>query len=81
MVATVPQIEVDNVTVVNSQQGGSATKLAAFLAELKQTTGIDLAETIETMSHNHSPSPAISPILPKSLKSVPQNSSEPGSET
>jgi flotillin len=80
IVETVPEVAVDNVTVVNSQQGGTATKLAAFLTELKQTTGIDLAETIETMSHKNSPSQPIPPIVPQLLKSVPKNSPESNSE-
>lgn len=80
IVETVPQVKVDNVTVVNSQQGGTATKLAAFLAELKQTTGIDLAETIETMSRNPSPSQPIPPLVPEPLKSIAKKSTEPNSE-
>lgn len=81
IVETVPQVEVDNVTVINSQQGGTATKLAAFLTELKQTTGIDLAETIETMGNKNSPSQPIPPIVPKQLKSIPNNSPDSNSET
>ncbi|CAD5932557.1 flotillin family protein [Planktothrix agardhii] len=80
IVETVPKVEVDNVTVVNTQQGGTATKLAAFLTELKQTTGIDLAETIETMSRNHSPSQPIPPIVPQVLQSVSKNFPESNSE-
>ncbi len=80
IVETVPEVEVDNVTVINSQQGGPATKLAAFLTELKQTTGIDLAETIETMGDENSPSQPIPPIVPKQLKSIPNNSPDSHSE-
>ena len=77
MVATVPEVAVDNVTVVNSTQGGSATKLAAFLAELKQTTGIDVAETIETLSQNHAQPQVINPVVSKPLKSASNHSLEP----
>ncbi len=49
MVSTVPEVEMDNVTVVNSQGGSNATKMAAFFEELKQTAGIDVAATLESL--------------------------------
>ncbi|NET27852.1 flotillin family protein [Okeania sp. SIO1I7] len=50
MVSTVPEVDVDNVTVINAQGGSNATKMAAFLEELKQTTGIDVAATVNSLS-------------------------------
>ncbi|NEN88185.1 MAG: flotillin family protein [Okeania sp. SIO3H1] len=50
MVSTVPEVDVDNVTVINAQGGSNATKMAAFLEELKQTTGIDVAATVNNLS-------------------------------
>ncbi|MEM1168826.1 MAG: SPFH domain-containing protein [Cyanobacteria bacterium P01_H01_bin.35] len=49
MVSTVPEVEMDNVTVINSQGGSNATKMAAFFEELKQTAGIDVAATVESL--------------------------------
>ncbi|NEP74979.1 MAG: flotillin family protein [Okeania sp. SIO2G4] len=50
MVSTVPEVDVDNVTVINAQGGSNATKMAAFFEELKQTTGIDVAATVNNLS-------------------------------
>ncbi|MEB3343164.1 SPFH domain-containing protein [Okeania sp.] len=50
IVSTVPEIEVDNVTVINAQGGSNATKMAAFFEELKQTAGIDVAATLESLT-------------------------------
>ncbi|GGA16176.1 flotillin family protein [Okeania sp. KiyG1] len=50
MVSTVPEVDVDNVTVINAQGGNNATKMAAFLEEFKQTTGIDVAATVNNLS-------------------------------
>ena len=50
MVSTVPEVEMDNVTVINSQGGSNATKMAAFFEELKQTAGIDVAATLESLT-------------------------------
>jgi len=44
LVATVPDLDVDKITVIDPGQGSGATKLAAFLEQLRQSTGIDLAE-------------------------------------
>lgn len=67
MVATVPKVEVDNVTVVNSKNGGTATKLAAFLEELKQTTGIDVADAVDNLTSKntkpqHISAPPVQPL-------------------
>ena len=50
IVSTVPEVEVDNVTVINAQGGSNATKIAAFFEELKQTAGIDVAATLESLT-------------------------------
>ena len=50
MVSTVPEITVDNVTVINAQGGSNATKMAAFFEELKQTAGIDVAATVDSLT-------------------------------
>lgn len=43
MVTTVPEVEVQNITVINAKEGGTATKLAAFLEQLRQVSGVDVA--------------------------------------
>ncbi len=60
LTSAVPDITVHNVTVVDASQGNNATKAASFIEQLKQTTGIDLAEAIQNLSDS-------------SYKSLPQN--------
>lgn len=46
----VPDVTVQNVTVIDANGGTTATKLAAFIEQFRQTTGIDLAETVQTLT-------------------------------
>ncbi|MBE9139127.1 flotillin family protein [Nodosilinea sp. LEGE 07088] len=47
LVATVPDVEVESITVIDPGRGGNATKLAAFMEQLKQATGLDLAQALQ----------------------------------
>jgi flotillin len=38
----VPEVTVDSLTVIDAQDGGTATKLASFIEQMRQTTGVDL---------------------------------------
>ncbi|WP_052049904.1 flotillin family protein [Leptolyngbya sp. KIOST-1] len=58
LVNTVPEVSVDSMTVIDSGGGSSATKLASFMQQLKQTTGLDLSQTAQTLLHSH---PAVVP--------------------
>ncbi len=42
LTSTVPDIAVQNVTVIDAAGGSTATKAASFVEQLRQTTGIDL---------------------------------------
>ncbi|MGF1490919.1 MAG: flotillin family protein [Microcoleaceae cyanobacterium] len=64
MVSTVPQVEVDQVTVIDSKNGSSATKIAQFLEELKQTTGLDVPGVIENMGQSTSVQSNQQPVIP-----------------
>ncbi|WP_413162047.1 flotillin family protein [Capilliphycus salinus ALCB114379] len=55
LVSTIPEVEVDNVTVINSENGTTATKIAGFLEQLRQTTGIDVADAVRGISQSGSP--------------------------
>ncbi len=46
---SIPTIEVKSVTVIDAQNGSTATQLGSFLEQLKQTTGIDAATAINRM--------------------------------
>ena len=50
MTATVPEISVQNVTIVDTKQGGTAAKTASFVEQLRQTTGIDLATAVNNLA-------------------------------
>lgn len=43
---TVPTVDVQKVTVVDAENGSLVTKAAAMLEQLKQTTGIDIAQSL-----------------------------------
>ncbi|MEX0272006.1 flotillin family protein [Leptolyngbyaceae cyanobacterium UHCC 1019] len=50
LTAAVPDVTVQNVTLVDSSQANTATQLATFIEQLRQTTGIDLAKTVQNLS-------------------------------
>ncbi len=47
--ASIPKVTVESLTVVDPQEGATATKVAGFLEQLKQTTGIDAVKLIDRM--------------------------------
>ncbi|MBD1874558.1 flotillin family protein [Nodosilinea sp. FACHB-131] len=49
LVDTVPDVQVESITVIDPGRGGSATKLASFMEQMKQATGLDLAQTLQTL--------------------------------
>jgi flotillin len=73
MASTVPDVSVDNVTIVDAGKGSTATKMAAFLEELRQTTGIDVAAAVQNFG-GRAPEVPVSPATPpKSIKSSRTN--------
>jgi flotillin len=44
MAAGVPEVEVQNLTVIDAQNGSNVTKMASFLEQLRQATGVDVAK-------------------------------------
>ncbi len=48
----VPDINVQNVTVVDASKNSSAVKTASFVEQLKQTTGIDLAQAVQSLTES-----------------------------
>jgi len=55
LTTAVPEVEVENVTVVDSQNGTGATKTASFIEQLRQTTGIDLTTAVQNLTERRSP--------------------------
>jgi flotillin len=56
LTAAVPDIAVDKVTVVDATADNTATKAAAFIEQLRHTTGIDLADTVRRLGASQSDS-------------------------
>ncbi len=52
LVATVPDVKVEKVTVIDPGGGGSATKIAAFMEQLRQSTGLDLTHALQQFVGN-----------------------------
>jgi flotillin len=50
LTTAIPEVTVNQVTVVDGNTGNTATKAAAFIEQLRQTTGIDLAQTVRNIS-------------------------------
>lgn len=49
MTRTIPEIDVQSVTLIDSQNGTPATKTAAFMEQFRQTTGIDLGSAAQKL--------------------------------
>ncbi len=49
MVTSVPEVDVQQVTVIDAQGGTTATKTASFLEQLRQTTGIDVTGVVNRL--------------------------------
>ncbi len=58
LTSTVPEVSVKNVTVIDTQSGNLATQAAAFMAQLKHTSGVDVAGTINGFNGSSSTLPA-----------------------
>jgi flotillin len=73
MVSTVPEIDLDNVTVINAQGGSNATKMAAFFEELKQTAGIDVAAVVQNFSESAKNQPNLQMNYPQNQQKLPKS--------
>ncbi|MDJ0619627.1 MAG: SPFH domain-containing protein [Calothrix sp. MO_192.B10] len=50
MSSSIPEVDVKNVTMIDAQSGSNATKMAAFVEQFRQTTGMDVVEVINRMT-------------------------------
>jgi flotillin len=64
MASSVPEVEVQNVTVIDAKSGNNTTKMASFLEQLRQTTGVDVAELVYNVAGNVSGSHATGHLPP-----------------
>lgn len=54
MASSVPEVEVQNVTVIDAKNGSSVPKIASFVEQLRQATGVDVAELVNHVAGNPS---------------------------
>lgn len=47
---SVPEVAVQNVTVIDADNGSRATQIAAFLEQLKQSTGMDVTQVVNQLA-------------------------------
>ena len=52
MAAGVPDVQVESLTVVDGKDGSKATQIASFIEQLRQTTGVDVAEVAQNLAGN-----------------------------
>jgi flotillin len=50
MAAGVPEVEVQNLTVIDAHNGNSVTKMASFLEQLRQATGVDVSRVVGNLA-------------------------------
>ena len=58
LTSTIPDIHLQNVTVIDGEQGNSAVKTASFIEQLRQTTGVDLAGAMQKLTPGTPPNPS-----------------------
>lgn len=54
LVKSIPEVNVENVTVIDAKDGNSVTKMASFMEQLRQATGMDLVKVVNNISSQSS---------------------------
>lgn len=50
MAAGIPNVKVESLTVIDGKDGGKATQIASFMEQLRQTTGVDVAQVAQNLT-------------------------------
>ncbi|NJK58050.1 MAG: hypothetical protein HC939_19705 [Pleurocapsa sp. SU_5_0] len=53
MAAGIPNVKVESLTVIDGKDGGKATQIASFVEQLRQTTGVDVAQVAQNLTSNN----------------------------
>ncbi|HBY76188.1 MAG TPA: flotillin family protein [Cyanobacteria bacterium UBA11148] len=70
MASSVPDVEVQNVTVIDGKDGSTVPKMASFVEQLRQTMGVDVADLMNNLARGKSsPIAASGQHQPKIIKS------------
>jgi flotillin len=51
---SVPEVDINNVTVIDGSQGNNIPKIASFVEQLKETTGVDVTKIMGQLSSHTS---------------------------
>ena len=76
LTSTIPEVHLQNVTVIDSEQGGTAVKAASFIEQMKQSTGIDLAGAVQKLTPTTPPESSSPESLPSKTQSLPAKNDE-----
>jgi flotillin len=52
MASSVPEVEGQKVTVIDAKNGSSVPKIASFVEQLRQTTGVDVTQVMNNIAGN-----------------------------
>lgn len=53
MASSVPEVSIDQITIIDGDNKSTMPKIATFIEQLKQTTGVDLTAIAQIISNNH----------------------------
>lgn len=53
MVSSVPEINIDQITIIDGEKDATIPKMATFIEQLRQTTGVDINAIAQNFSNNH----------------------------
>lgn len=53
MASSVPEVTIDQITIIDGKNGSTMPKIAAFIEQLRQTTGMDLTEFTQNFADKH----------------------------
>jgi flotillin len=70
MATSVPEVEVQNVTVIDSKDGSNVAKIASFVEQLRQTTGVDIVGLANQIAKEKPASQELLTQQPPSYKSL-----------
>jgi flotillin len=70
MAAGVPNVKVESLTVIDGKDGSKATQIASFVEQLRQTTGVDVAQVANNLTSNTTVK-SVKKLQPSEIESQP----------
>jgi len=69
MATAVPEVEVQDVTLIDANSGSTTTKIASFLEQLRQTTGVDITQLAHQVAKKPNDLPSLNNQIPPTTES------------